>query len=435
MNIPDVTQPRVVIVGGGFGGLELAKGLRGQAYQVVLIDRHNYHTFQPLLYQVATAGLEPDSIAYPLRKVFKRQSNIFFRMAEVEHIDIEANEIKTNIGALHYDHLVLATGSTTNFFGNAQLERYSMGMKTVPESLDLRSLMLQNFEAALLTNQLEERESLMNFVIAGGGPTGVELAGALAELKKHVLHNDYPDLDIRRMNIHLIEGAPRVLAAMSEESSAKALRFLEQLGVQVWLNTLVSDFDGQLITTNDSKVSFKTRSLIWAAGVKAVSLPGIPAASLVKGNRIQVDEFNRIPGLKNIYAIGDLAFMESEEWPQGHPMMAQPAIQQGKLLAKNLRAQLKHKKWKAFNYSDKGSMATVGRNLAVVDLPKLHFQGFFAWFVWMFIHLIALVGFRNKLIVLANWAWSYLNFDRGIRLIIRPFNPRAGMGKAADNRS
>lgn len=424
MNIPAVNLPRVVIIGGGFGGLELAKRLRGQPYQVVLIDRHNYHTFQPLLYQVATAGLEPDSIAYPLRKVFKKQTNILFRMAEVSHIDPKAKLVHTSIGDLHYDYLVLATGSTTNFFGNEQLEFHSMAMKTVPESLDLRSLMLQNFEQALLTQDLNEREGLMNFVIAGGGPTGVELAGALAELKNHVLPNDYPDLDIRRMNIHLIEAAPRVLAAMSEEASAKAFKFLKQLGVQVWLDTRVSSYDGQHITTADPKVNFHTRSLIWAAGVKAEAMPGIPAETLVRGNRIKVDEFNKVAGLESVFALGDLAYMETKAWPQGHPMMAQPAIQQGQRLARNLVAEHKGKSWKAFQYNDKGSMATVGRNLAVVDLPNFKFQGFFAWFVWMFIHLVSLVGFRNKVIVLMNWAWSYLNFDRGIRLIIRPFHPK-----------
>ncbi len=424
MNVPNTNLPRVVIVGGGFGGLTLAKKLKHQEVQVVLIDRHNYHTFQPLLYQVATAGLEPDSIAYPIRKVFKNRKNFFFRMAEVEHIVTETNTIHTNIGELPYDYLVMATGATTNFFGMEGVERASMPMKSVTEALDLRSMMLQNFEQALLTNDLAERESLMNFVIVGGGPTGVELAGALAELKDHVLPKDYPDLDIRRMNIHLIEAAPRVLAAMSEEASAKALQFLKKLGVSVWLDTAVTHYDGELLHTNQD-IEMHARTLIWAAGVQGAPVAGIDVSSMGRGNRILVDEFNKVKGYNNIFALGDVAAMITEATPKGHPMMAQPAIQQGALLAKNLMVMHRGGTPKAFQYNDKGSMATIGRNLAVVDLPKFKFHGFFAWFVWMFIHLVSLVGFRNKLVVMINWAVSYFKFERGVRLIIRPFKRKA----------
>ena len=411
----------MVVIGGGFGGLALAKSLNKKEVQVVLLDKHNYHTFQPLLYQVATAGLEPDSIAYPIRKIFKSRPHTHFRMAEVVKVDPERQMVVTNIGELHYDHLVIATGSKTNFFGMKQVEEQSMGMKTVPESLDLRSLILQNFEKALLTSDLQERESLMNFVIVGAGPTGVELAGALAELKSHVLPNDYPDLDIRRMSIHLIEASPRVLSAMSEQASAKAEKFLKKLGVYVWLDTQVTNYDGETIHTGGSQ-EFQTRTLIWAAGVQGVPVDGLDANALMRGNRIKVDEYNRVEGYENVYAIGDVAAMITEDYPRGHPMVAQVALQQGKNLGKNLKATFRGKSLKAFTYNDKGSMATIGRNLAVVDLPKFKFQGFFAWFVWMFIHLVSLVGFRNKLVVLLNWSWSYFKFDRGIRLIIRPFN-------------
>ncbi len=418
MNIPETNLPRIVIIGGGFGGLNLAKSLKNTEAQVVLIDKHNYHTFQPLLYQVATAGLEPDSIAYPIRKIFKKQKNFFFRVAEVQNIQTNNNILETTIGNLEYDHLVIATGSKSNYFGNDVIERLSMPMKFVPQALNLRSLILQNFEAALLTNDLEERKSLMNYVIVGGGPTGTELAGALAELKRHVLPKDYPDLDLRQMNIHIIEAAPRVLAAMSPEASSKALKFLKKMGVNVWLDTMVKDYDGDLIKTSNKDLNSKT--LIWAAGVQGSSPIGI-SSDIIKGGRIKTDEYNKAIGYNNIYAIGDVALMESEENPKGYPMVAQPAIQQGKNLAKNFKRSFKNQKLKPFVYKDLGSMATIGRNLAVADLPKIKLQGFIAWLIWMFVHLMALVGFRNKVIALFNWVWGYLRYDKGVRLIIRPY--------------
>ena len=420
MNIPDTSKPRVVIIGGGFGGLNLAQHLPPQHFQTVLIDKHNYHTFQPLLYQVATAGLEPDSIAYPIRKIFKRKEAFFFRMAEVEEIISDQQMIRTPIGNLRYDYLVLATGSASNFFGNKEIEEMSMPMKTVPEALNLRSCILQNFEDALLTNDLTERESLMNYVIVGGGPTGVELAGALAELKNFVLPKDYPDLDMRRMNVHLIEAAPRVLATMSEEASEEAQKALEKLGVQIWTDTRVNSYDGFKISTN-AEQDMNAHTLIWAAGVKGALIEGIDS---IERGRIKVDENNKIIASNNIYAIGDVAYMETKDSPKGHPMLAQVAIQQGKLLAKNLKSIIKNKPLEAFKYNDMGSMATIGRNKAVVDLPKMKFKGTFAWLIWMFIHLIAMVGFRNKLVALVNWSWSYLTYEKGVRLIIRPFNKK-----------
>lgn len=418
LNIPETNLPRVVIIGCGFGGLTLAKQLKNKPFQVVLLDKHNYHTFQPLLYQVATAGLEPDSIAYPIRKIFKNQENFFFRMCTANGIDSAQKTVETSLGSLHFDYLVIATGSDTNYFGNKKIEALAMPMKTVPEALNLRSLILQNFEDSLLTADLKEQEGLMNYVIVGGGPTGVELAGALAELKNHVLPNDYPDLDIRKMNIHLVEASGSLLAAMSKQSQEKSAKFLKNLGVQVWLNTLVKDYDGKVVETN--KKAIPTKTLIWAAGVKGNIIKGLPEQDY-KNGRYLVNEFNKLQSVDCVFAIGDVALMETQAKPKGDPMVAQTAIQQGALLAKNLQRIVQGKKTKAFSYNDKGSMATVGRNLAVVDIGGVRFQGAFAWFIWMFIHLIALVGFRNRLIALNNWLVNYFSYDKGIRLIIRPF--------------
>ena len=421
MNIPQTSFPRVVIIGGGFAGLAVAKGLRKQDLQVVLIDKHNYHTFQPLLYQVATGGLEPDSIAFPLRKTINDLENYYFRLTEVTNIDSEKNTIETTIGNLEYDHLVIATGSKTNFFGSKNVEKHAMEMKSVPQSLNIRSLIIENFEEALLTLDLDERKALMNFVIVGGGPTGVELAGALAEMKKGILPKDYPDLDIRQMQINLIQGSDRLLDAMSAKASKKAEDFLIKLGVNVWKNIYVKDYDGKNVVTNTEE-TFESATVIWAAGVNGDTINGLENNCVVeRANRFKVDEFSKVIGYNNIYAIGDVASMQSKEYEFGHPMMAQPAIQQGKLLAKNILAELKGKKKKAFVYNDKGSMATIGRNKAVVDLPKWKFQGIFAWFVWMFVHLFSLIGFRNKVIVFMNWVYNYIRFDRETRLIIRPF--------------
>ncbi|WP_347174028.1 NAD(P)/FAD-dependent oxidoreductase [Polaribacter uvawellassae] len=421
MNIPQTSLPRVVIVGGGFAGLALAKGLEKKEVQVVLVDKHNYHTFQPLLYQVATGGLEPDSIAFPIRKLFNNLKYYHFRLAEVLKIHPEKNEIETSIGNLSYDYLVLATGSKTNFFGNKNIEKHAMEMKNIPQSLNIRSLVLENFEEALLTSDFEERKALMNFIIVGGGPTGVELAGALAEMKKGILPKDYPDLDIREMQINIIQGSDRLIDAMSAKASEKAEDFLADLGVNIWKNLRVIKYDGELVTTNTNEV-FKAATVIWAAGVQGETINGLNEECIVeRANRIKVDAFNKINGHKNIFAIGDVASMSSEKNPHGHPMMAQPALQQGKLLAKNILAALKSKPLQPFVYNDKGSMATIGRNKAVVDLKRWKFQGVFAWFVWMFVHLFSLIGFRNRAIVFLNWVYNYIRFDRESRLIIRPF--------------
>lgn len=425
MNIPHSDKKRIVIIGGGFAGIALANKLKNKKVQVVLIDKHNYHTFQPLLYQVATGGLEAGSIAYPLRKVIQEYDDFYFRLTSVKEIDTENQKISSEIGDLHYDYLVIATGSKTNYFGNKDIERYSMAMKTIPQSLNIRSFILENFEQAVLTTDKADKEALMNFVLVGAGPTGVELAGALAEMKKAILQKDYPDLDISKMQINLIQSESRVLNTMSEKSSAAAEKFLTKLGVKTWTNLRVLNYDGRTVTTNQD-ISFETATVIWTAGVQGAPIAGLSVDAMTeRGNRIRVNKFNQVKGYDTIFALGDIAVMESEEYPQGHPMMAQPAIQQGKLLGENLIKLMSHKPMKPFNYNDKGSMATIGRNLAVVDLPKYHFSGVFAWFVWMIVHLFSLIGFKNKAVVFLNWAYNYIRFDREGRLIIRPYKKRS----------
>lgn len=424
MNIPKSSFPRVVIIGGGFAGVALAKKLSKKELQVVLLDKHNYHNFQPLLYQVSTGGLEPDSIAYPIRKILKDFPNFYFRLADVSEVNTEKNKVISNIGELKFDYLVIASGSKTNFFGNESIEANSMEMKTIPQSLNLRSLILENFEDALLTSNLHERNALMNFVIVGAGPTGVELAGALAEIKKGILPKDYPDLDTRTVQINLVQAGDRILKEMSEKASQKAEDFLEKLGVQIWKNVRVTGYDGNVVTTN-SDLTFETETVIWAAGVKGAAIKGIDGETLItRSNRIEVNQFNQVKGYNNIFAIGDVAQMTTDKTPHGHPMMAQPAIQQGKQLGENLLRLIENKPLKPFKYRDKGSMATVGRNKAVVDLPKFKFQGVFAWFVWMFVHLFFLIGFRNRVVVFINWVYNYVRFDREARLIIRPYKKK-----------
>ncbi len=423
MNIPESNNPRIVVIGGGFGGINLIKQVAREKVQIVLIDRHNYHTFQPLLYQVSTAGLEPDSIAYPLRKIFRSNTNFHFRLAEVERVDAEKRTVYTSIGSLTYDYLVIATGSRTNFFGNTNIESNSMPMKTVPHALDIRSLILQNIEKADISEEPEARKMYLNFVIAGAGPTGVELAGALAEFRKGILKNDYPNLDASEMEVHLIEGSDRALAAMSPTASKKAQRSLEKLGVHIHLNTFVNDFDGTTVTTSTG-TSYRTKTFIWAAGVTGAPVSGIDGEMLIpRANRYEVDVYSKIKGMDREYAIGDIALMRNERYPNGHPMVAQPAIQQGKTLGKNFKRQFRGKEPIPFKYFDKGSLATIGRNKAVADIWGAHFWGPFAWFIWMFVHLWFLIGFRNRVVTFFNWTYNYINYDRAARLIIRPFKP------------
>lgn len=417
--IPD--HPRVVIIGVGFAGLALAKKLRKQKFQVVLLDRNNYYTFQPLLYQVATGGLEPDSIAYPIRKIFQGYRNVSFRMAEVKQIDPLLKKVETNIGDISYDHLVVATGSQTNFFGFGQQEEHMMGLKSVPEALNLRSFILQNFEKATVLPDTQAQDSLINIAIVGGGPTGVELAGALGEMKKFIFPKDYPDLDMNRMRIALLEAGPRLLGGMSEKASERALKDLEGLDVEVKLNAKVSFYDGSMLITEDG-FQLATETLIWSAGVKGQFPAGIDADKIVGGNRIQVDAFNRVPGYDGLYVLGDAAAMITPETPRGYPMMCPVAIQQGEQLGNNFIRTLKGKDWKPFKYFDKGVMATIGRNRAVVNMLGQTFEGILAWLMWMFVHILYLVGFRNKIATLSGWMYNYLTYDRALRLIIRPFS-------------
>jgi len=424
-------KKKIVIIGGGFGGIELAKKLKSQNVDIVILDKHNYHTFQPLLYQVATGGLEADSIAFPIRKIFKGQKNLKFRVTEVKKVVPEENKLETTIGDYHYDYLVIATGSTSNFFGQTEISQNAMPMKSIPEALNLRSLILQNLEAAIIANDPEREHELLNFVVVGGGPTGVETAGAIAELKKHVLKNDYPELDLNKVNIYLIEGSPELLGAMSVQAQQKSKAFLEELGVTVYTEARVQGYDGKTLSLVDGR-NIGSATVIWSAGVKGVVLDGLNTEVVVRGNRLKVNDINLVEGYQNIFAIGDVAAMITDETPNGHPGVAPAAIQQGKQLAKNLVNIIENKATTPFKYFDKGAMATVGRNRAVVDINKIRFQGIFAWFTWMFVHLMTLVGFRNKLVVFVNWVWSYFSYDRGTRLIIRPFKPYKEYKKAHD---
>ncbi len=416
--------PLVVIVGGGFGGLQVAIKLGDKPVEVLMIDKHNYHTFQPLLYQVAIGSLEPDSIAFSIRKNFAGQKNFRYRNAEVTRVNHDKNTIDTTIGEISYDYLVIATGSTTNFFGNKDIEKFSMPMKSIPEALNLRSLILQNIEEAVLLNTKEERAPYLNFVLVGAGPTGVELSGALAELRNHILAKDYPELKKDHMKVYLVEFQPRVLSSMSEQASKGAKEFLTKMGVEVLVNTKVENYDGNEIKLGDGK-TILTKNVIWSAGVMGVIPHGISKDIIEKGNRIKVDSVCRVAGFPNIFAIGDVAAMITEETPRGHPGVAQVAIQMGNHVAKTIIHLINGEPTVPFKYFDKGSLATIGRNKAVADLGKLKFQGFFAWLIWMFVHLVSLLGFRNKIIVFINWTGSYLTYNGGARLIIRRFVKRA----------
>jgi NADH dehydrogenase len=421
--------PLVVIVGGGFGGLEVAKQLEDKPVDVLMLDKHNYHTFQPLLYQVATGSLESESIAFSLRKNFSGQKNFRFRIAEVSKINIEDNTIDTTVGKIAYDYLVIATGSTTNFFGNKDIEHFAMPMKSIPEALNLRYLILQNIEEAVLKSTKEERDPYLSFVLVGAGPTGVELAGALAELRNHILDRDYPELKKDDMKVYLVDFLPKVLGPFSDQASKAAHDFLTGMGVEVLLNVKVESYDGTEIKFEGGK-TIRTKNVIWSAGVMGVIPDGLSKDIIEKGNRVGVDPFNRVKGTANIFAIGDVAAMITEETPKGHPGVAQVAMQQGKLVGKNIIRLINGENTEPFKYNDKGSLATIGRNKAVADLGKIKFQGFFAWLIWMFVHLISLLGGRNKVIVFINWIASYINNNGGSRLIIRRLKRRNCLRKA-----
>ena len=426
INIPDTKKSRIVIIGGGFGGVQLLKNLDPEYFQIVLLDRYNYHTFQPLLYQVATAGLEPDSIAGPLRKIINRKPDTHFRMLKVNAIDPDAKTVDTSAGSLNYDYLVMATGAQINYFGNKNIAEHAFPIKQVTHALDLRSHIFQQFEKAEIITSESEKKKLMTFVVVGAGPTGVEVCGSLAELKNKVLSKDYPQLDISKMEIHLIEGVDRVLPSMSEKSGKKAKKYLEKMGVDIVLNCMTKDYDGQVVTLdNDSKIQAGT--LVWAAGVRGNLIDGFGEKSIQKG-KLVVDQINHVfkdheqkQVYENLFAIGDVAHMLHPGYPKGLPGLAQAAIQQGRQLAKNMNRIRQGQATRPFHYRNKGVLATVGRNKAVADFPgNLNFSGALGWFIWMVVHLLFLIGFRNKAVVFANWSWNYFTYDRGIRLILRP---------------
>lgn len=417
INVPETASKRIVIIGAGFAGLKLAKNLIGSGYQIVILDKNNYHQFQPLFYQVASAGIEPSSILFPLRKIFQKQKDVYVRMAEVYSVDPEKKEINTSLDVVWYDYLVIASGVNSNFFGMKNMEEFALPMKSVSEAMSLRNRLLQRFEKAVTLRDQNERRALLNVIVVGGGPTGVELAGAIAEMKKFVLPKDYPDLNFDAMQISLVEGSPALLGGMSKHASEKALYYLKRLDIHVMVNTRVTDYDGQVLSFADGH-QLKTNTVIWAAGISGVLPEGIPAESIGRGRRIMVDEFNQVSGLHDIFAIGDVCIMSTADYPNGHPQVAQVAIQQGLNLAWNLMLLKNQGKLKPFRYTDRGSMATIGRNRAVADLSFLKFSGFIAWLTWMFVHLMAIVGVKNRLLIFVNWMWNYLTYDQSLRLIL-----------------
>ncbi|RYY50723.1 MAG: NAD(P)/FAD-dependent oxidoreductase [Chitinophagaceae bacterium] len=415
---------KLIIIGAGFGGLRLARKLRNKAgFDVTIIDRFNYHQFQPLFYQVATAGLNGSDISFPLRKVFHGSKNVKYRMATVEQVLPSEQKVRTDIGDFEYDQLVIATGAGTNFFGNANMEKYAIPMKSTTEAIELRNRILQNFEKALTVTDPVELQRLMNIVVVGGGPTGVELSGAIADMRRFVLPKDYSELDFSKMNIYLLEGSPKTLGVMSDKSSEQSQKYLERLGVLVRVNTMISDYNGKTATMKDG-ATIETCTLIWAAGIQGNVPAGVDPGLVVRGNRIKVNRRCQVEGFENIYAIGDVAYMEEPAYPKGHPQVAPVAMQMADLLVnnlvrKNMRSGKQH--IQEFEYYDKGSMATVGRNLAVVDVPKpkLHFGGLLAWFIWMFLHLMLILGVKNRFFVFMNWLYNYFTRDQNLRLIMK----------------
>ena len=416
-NIAKTNKKRVVIIGGGFGGLKLADKLNRKDFQVVLIDKNNFHQFPPLFYQVASSGLEPGSIIFPFRKTFQKHKDLHFRMAEVKGVIAEKNLIDTSIGELSYDYLVIASGTVTNFFGNTTIEEKALPMKSIQEALELRNVLLSNFEQATVCINPIERQALMNVVVVGGGATGVEVSGALAEMKKFVMPKDYPDLKMSEMNIYLVEGSHKLLGSMSPEASANAEKFLKKMGVTIILNKRVTDYQDEKVLLDDNS-TITAKTLVWVSGVTASRFEHIDNELLNRGGRINVNEFNQVKGMSNVFAIGDVCFLTEEKFPNGHPQVAQVAIQQGKLLAKNLKRLVSGKPMKAFHYTDLGTLATVGRNKAVADLKKVKLHGFIAWMVWMGVHLRSILGVKNKVVVLIEWIWNYFTYDQSLRLII-----------------
>ncbi len=427
INIQRNQKKRVVIVGGGLGGLRLAEDLYGSGMQVVLIDKNNFHQFPPLIYQIASAGIDPSSISFPFRQIFRKRKDFYFRMAEARMVDSEKKILQTSIGKIDYDYLVLAAGATTNFFGNKNIEEWAIPMKTVPEAMGLRNALLSNFERALTCATEEERQELLNVVIVGGGATGVEIAGALAEMRRYVIPYDYPDMDSSLMHIYLIEAGDRLLAGLSQESSQKAYEFLKSMGVDIQFGKMVTDYRDHKVIMKDG-TEIPTRTFLWVSGIRANAMPGIDESHMGRGFRFKVDEYNRIPGVEDVFVIGDQCLQTSDAaYPNGHPQVAQVAIQQAKNLAKNLKRinqGADSNAITAFRYKNLGSMATIGRNKAVVEIGKFRSQGFFAWVLWLVVHLRSILGVKNKVMVLLNWLWKYVSYNDSIRMITYATKPR-----------
>ena len=428
INIQRNQKKRVVIVGGGLGGLRLAEDLYGSGMQVVLIDKNNFHQFPPLIYQIASAGIDPSSISFPFRQIFRKRKDFYFRMAEARMVDTEKKILQTSIGKIDYDYPVLAAGATTNFFGNKNIEEWAIPMKTVPEAMGLRNALLSNFERALTCATEEERQELLNVVIVGGGATGVEIAGALSEMKRYVIPYDYPDMDSSLMHIYLIEAGDRLLAGMSQDSSKKAYDFLKSMGVDIQFGKMVTDYRDHKVIMKDG-TEIPTRTFLWVSGIRANAMPGISEDHLGRGFRFKVDQFNRIPGQNDVFAIGDQCLQTTDPaYPNGHPQVAQVAIQQAKNLAKNIKrineGHADDNSLTPFKYNNLGSMATIGRNKAVVEIGKFHSQGFFAWILWLVVHLRSILGVKNKMMVLLNWLWKYVSYNDSIRMITYATKPR-----------
>ena len=410
---------RVVIVGAGLGGLELAMRLRKSGFQVVIVDKNNYNQFPPLIYQVASAGLEPSSISFPLRRIFQGYKQYFCRMAEVKDIDVKEKAIHTSVGTIHYNYLVLAMGGTTNFFGNEDIERHALPMKTVEDAMALRNHILLALERAETEEDAEKRQKYMNFVIVGGGPSGVEIAGALAEMKKDIVPKDYPDL-ADRMHIYLLNSGNRLLKAMDPASSATAERDLKQMGVHVRNGWRVTDYKDNVVSVGNGE-TIESTTVIWVSGIKANSIGGVPQESVGHAGRMLTDRFNRVKGMDDVFAIGDQSLVEGDpDWPLGHPQLAQVALQQADNVACNIMRKEEGKELKPFTYKDLGTMATIGRKHAVAEIGKAKFGGLFAWLLWLVVHLRSILGVKNKFIVLLNWIWNYFNYKQSLRLVLRP---------------
>lgn len=426
-----MANKKIIILGAGFAGLQLARRIKQTGCDITLIDQYNFHQFQPLFYQVAAARLESSAISFPLRKVFQKRENVHVRIAKVEGIDLKKQQVQTDEGNFDYDYLIIATGCTSNFFGNKNFEKYAFPMKSTMEAIALRNRILLDFEKVLSEKKRDgNEEALMSFVVVGGGPTGVELSGALAEMKKNVLPKDYPDTDFSNLSIYLVEGGPHTLQSMSAASQKKSQQYLEEMGVKVWLNAMVNDYDGTVLSLKDGR-TIKSHNVIWTAGVMGNVPPGVPKELIVKGNRIKVDHYNKMEGYDNVFAIGDVCYMETPDYPKGHPQLANVAINQAKNLAGNMKAIIHNKSLKEFKYSNPGTMATVGKHKAVVDLPKFSFQGRLAWLTWMFLHLMLILSVKNKLIIFINWAISYFTNDTTLRLILLPTKKEIEMTEEA----